>query len=51
MDGAVTVEEIVLMVNIALEQNLLSVCPAGDPSGDGKITVDEIILAVAAALR
>ncbi|GIW46008.1 MAG: hypothetical protein KatS3mg077_3290 [Candidatus Binatia bacterium] len=47
---AVTIEELVTMVNIALELAPASVCRAGDANGDGSITVEEIILAVNRAL-
>lgn len=49
-DGLVTVDEIVLMVNIALGLQTSSACPAGDHNADGSVTVDEIILAVNKAL-
>jgi hypothetical protein len=38
------------MVNIALNLADITVCEAGDPSGDGEVTVDEIIMAVNNAL-
>lgn len=50
-DGFVTVDEIVRMVNIALGQQPLSVCPAADGNGDGQVTVDEIVRAVNNALN
>jgi hypothetical protein len=50
-DGAVTVDEIVLLVNIALELLALEHCPVGDHNGDQRITVDEIIAAVNVALN
>lgn len=50
-DGFVTVDEILLLVGIALGSNDISVCPAGDASGDGDITVDEILSAVRRALE
>ncbi|MGH3054136.1 MAG: hypothetical protein ACRDL7_04060, partial [Gaiellaceae bacterium] len=46
----VTVDELILMVNIALDDNGTSRCVAGDPSGDGHITINEIIAAVNNAL-
>jgi hypothetical protein len=48
IDQVVTVDELTLMVNIALENPGFSVtdCPAGDPNGDGMITIDEITTAV-----
>lgn len=52
-DGVVTVSEIVLMVNIALDSAPLSGCSGcdlGDVNGDGFITVNEIIAGVNKAL-
>lgn len=47
--GDVTVDEIVTMVNLALNGGTTG-CGAGDSNGDGAITVDEIITAVNYAL-
>lgn len=49
-DGAVTVDELVLIVNIALGSASVSQCSAGDVNRDGAITVDEIVSAVNRAL-
>jgi len=49
-DGAVSVDEIVTLVNIALGNLEVGSCEAGDLNGDGQITVDEILSAVADAL-
>jgi len=49
-DGAVTVNELVLMVNIALNTQPVSVCTPGDRNVDGEITINEIIAAVNNAL-
>ena len=49
-DDAVTVDEIVKMVNIALGGLNVSECPAGDRDDSGTITVDEIVQAVNNAL-
>lgn len=49
-DLAVTVDEIVKMVNIALGGLDISECPAGDRDDSGTITVDEIVQAVNNAL-
>jgi hypothetical protein len=49
-DGTVTIDNILVLVNIALEQAALSACPSGDRDGDGSVTVSEIIAAVGAAL-
>lgn len=50
-DGEVTVDELLLMVNIALGSADPSACPPGDPSGDGEVTIDEILTATNAALN
>ncbi len=50
-DGEVTVDEIILGVNIALEQTGLEACPPFDGNGDGLVTVDELIGAVNNALN
>ncbi len=50
-DGEVTVDEIIVMVNIALEATPVSACLAGDTNSDGTVTVDEIIGAVNNALN
>jgi len=46
----VTVNEIVILVDIALETKPPSACPFGDINHDGVITVDEILKAVSNAL-
>jgi len=48
--GQVTVDEIVLLVNIALGNADISGCGAGDMNQDGHITVDEVLAAVEKAL-
>jgi hypothetical protein len=50
-NGAVTVGEIVTMVNIALGSTPVGDCLAGDRNDDGDITVDEILTAVNNALN
>jgi hypothetical protein len=45
-DGHVTIDEILIMVNIALGNTALQSCVAGDANGDGQIGVDEILTAV-----
>jgi hypothetical protein len=50
-DGAVTIDELVLLVRIALEEEPLALCASGDRSGDGSVTIDEILLAVSSALE
>ena len=49
-NGQVTIDELVLMVNIALESAPVSQCEAGDANHNGAITVNEIIAAVVNAL-
>jgi hypothetical protein len=49
-DGSVTVDELVTMVNIALEQLPPSRCSNGDANNDGRITVNELVGAVNSAL-
>lgn len=50
-DGQVTVDEVVLGVNIALGVVSLSQCGNMDADGDGSVTVNEIITALSAALN
>lgn len=49
--GAVSVDELVRGVNIALERAALTVCPAMNTNGDVRITVNELVAAVNAALQ
>jgi hypothetical protein len=49
--GAVTIEDVILMVTIALGEGDLSACSNGDANSDGAITIDEILAAVANALN
>ena len=49
-DGEVTINELLIMVNIALDNSPLADCEPGDANGDGTITVNEIIAAVNKAL-
>ena len=48
-DGTVTVNELVLCVNMALSTS--DACHACDANGDGTVTINEIIAAVSAALN
>lgn len=48
--GEVTINELIIMVNIALGSAPVEDCLPGDANGDGQITIDEIILAVNHAL-
>ena len=50
-DGEVTIEEVTLIVNIALGNQPASACPPGDSDGDGDITIDEVVAAVGIALN
>src|SRR5262245_57949660 len=50
-DGEVTVDELIVGVNIALGIAALSQCTSLDASGDGEVTVDELIGAVNQALN
>jgi hypothetical protein len=49
-DGEVTIDELLLMVNIALDNTPAPQCTSGDANGDRTITVNEIIAAVTNAL-
>jgi hypothetical protein len=44
--GEVTVDGLIIMVNISLGNTPVSACPAGDANGDGQNAIDAIILAV-----
>ena len=44
--GEVTIDDLVIMINIALEQQPLSACPAADADRSGTATIEEILLAV-----
>jgi glucose/arabinose dehydrogenase len=48
--GAVSIDELVQAVDLALDGGNVSGCAAADVDGDGGLTVDELIGAVAAAL-
>lgn len=41
-DGEVTVNELILGVNIVLGNTALGQCPAFDTGGDGEVTIDEL---------
>jgi hypothetical protein len=45
-DGATTVADLVLAVNIALQTTVPSQCPAADSNGDGRISIDELVAGV-----
>ena len=50
-DGAVTVDELLSLVNIGLGNASVSTCLAGDVNHDNEITIDEILAAVNNALN
>ena len=50
-DGVVTINELIVGVNIALETEPVNTCPVFDVNGDGTVTVNEIILGVNASLN
>jgi hypothetical protein len=47
----VTINDLLVMVNVALEQTPVSACSAGDRDQNGAITIDEILVAVDHALN
>ncbi len=49
-DAVVTIDELILAVDIALGAQLTESCIAGDINIDGQITIDEIVFAVRSAL-
>jgi hypothetical protein len=48
--GGVTINELILAVNIALGDAPVSECSAIDRNGDGSVTIDELVAAVDSAL-
>jgi hypothetical protein len=50
-DGEVTVDDLIIMVNIAQGSQPVSACPNGDANGDDEITIDDILQAVGKALN
>lgn len=50
-DAVVTVDEVILSVNVALGIAAADTCAAADIDGDASVTVDEILLAVGSALE
>ncbi len=50
-DLQVSISELILGVNIALGNTMLSACPTFDRNGDGQVSIDELIGAVNAALN
>jgi len=51
LDGEVTVDDLLAMVNVALGTTGLGTCGAGDANRDGSIAVDDILTAVQHALN
>jgi hypothetical protein len=49
-DGFVTIEELIVGVNISLGNQPITNCPAYDTNGDGEVTIEELIQAVNNAL-
>ena len=49
--GQVDIGDLVRMVNIALERQPVTACPAGDRDRGGDVRVDELVGAVTSALR
>jgi hypothetical protein len=49
-NGRVTINELIMLVDIALEQEPIGLCAAGNRDGDPQITVSEILTAVNRAL-
>lgn len=49
-DRTVTIDDIVVLVNVMLDLAPADACPAGDFNGDGDITIEEGVRAVNAAL-
>ena len=49
-DGVVTIEELIVGVNISLGNQPITNCPAYDTNGDGEVTIEELIQAVNNAL-
>jgi len=50
-DGVVTVDEILMLVDFALQEASPSACPVSDEDGNQQITIDEILKAVYNALN
>jgi hypothetical protein len=49
--GRVSIDELVSLVNIAVERIAPSVCAAGDGDENGIVSVDELVVAVDHALE
>jgi hypothetical protein len=49
-DDTVSIDELTVLVNVALGQSTPAACPAGDANRDGHTTIDELIVAIRSAL-
>ncbi len=49
-DGRVTVDELIISVDIALGNVAVDACPVADPNNDRRVGIDELVRAVDAAL-
>ena len=49
-DGAVTIDELLVGVNMALADESAASCAAFDANGDGQVSVDELVDATLKAL-
>ena len=49
-DGAVTIDELVRAVRVALGELATDACPPADRDGDGTVSISELIAAVNVAL-
>lgn len=49
-DGRVTVDEVLVLIEIALGTRDVTACSSGDIDGDGQVSVDEVLSAVGLAL-
>ncbi|OFV87194.1 MAG: hypothetical protein A3J75_02460 [Acidobacteria bacterium RBG_16_68_9] len=45
-DGKLTIEELILAVNITLDRRSITACPSFDANDDGRVTIDELITGV-----
>lgn len=50
-NGAVAINELITLVNVALLNLPVTACPVGDVNGDGKVAINELITAVTRALN
>ena len=50
-NGAVTIDELMQLIDISLGQIAVATCPSGDVNGDGMIEINELIIAVGNSLQ